>query len=147
MQKYFKTAARYSILLTIAFLITIGALPLSAQDVEEQPADTLSLYVPAPPSMVVARDFKYDTGDRVEVEWELSADDDGTGKIVGYEIFRKKVGTDELISVGLVPRGTNTFIDKDTEEDTAYIYGCSGGHERSDGISGIRYHHPRYRNH
>lgn len=122
MGKYFKTANRFSIPFTFAFLITVCALPLCAQGLEEQPEDTLSLFVPAPPSMVVARDFEYDTGDHVEVEWELSADDDGTGKVVGYEIFRSKVGTDEYVSIGLVPWGTNTFVDKETEKDTAYIY-------------------------
>lgn len=85
--------------------------------------DTASVFIPQAPTQITAADFKYDRGGSVIVGWQLSSDDDGTDKIIGYEIFRSETELDDFTLVGIVVPGLSSFRDKSTEDGVSYIYG------------------------
>jgi hypothetical protein len=76
----------------------------------------------APPSKVVAYDFKYDRGEAVELSWQLSPDDKGNGSISGYEIYRAEDPLDSFISIGFVSAGTSSYRDKSVYKGQSYRY-------------------------
>jgi hypothetical protein len=132
-------------LLRIPFLIQIVVFIAfgfsSAQEPEFAPDDSAAVYIPAPPTDVAATDFKYDRGEAIEVEWKLSGDDDGTGKITGYEIFRAVEGTDQFGSVGLAGPGIGFMKDKEVIKGVSYIYKVAalynGGAVMSEGSTPV----------
>lgn len=127
-----------SVFLSFFFLYT--PCSLRAENPEAIIEDTASIYVPAAASLVMATDFKYDRGETVKLEWELSADDDGSGKLTGYEIYRALEGSMDFISVGLTAPGVGKFEDKSVEKEVSYVYKVAsiynGGESVSD-ISGV----------
>ena len=107
--------------LLFAFLF----VPLAAQETDSAAVDTTlsqSIFSPAPPTNVAAFDYEYDRGDKVVVTWTLSADDDNSGRILGYEIFREEAGKEEFTLVGAALPGSDTLIDKTVENEKAYVY-------------------------
>jgi len=116
-----------AIILTLFLLLAIS----SVYAIETLVEDTASVFIPQSPTQITAADFEYDRGESVVIGWQLSADDDGTGKITGYEIFRSETELDDFASVGMVTPGISTFRDKSTEDGISYIYGVvtiySGG--------------------
>jgi len=78
----------------------------------KKPLKISTVFSAAAPTWVVAKDYHYDRGDNVDIEWQLSANDDGTGAILGYDIFRAEAGSDEFILVGAALPGENIFRDK-----------------------------------
>jgi hypothetical protein len=108
--------------LIIILIISFFIFGLNVYGQEEENViveDSVLMFEPAPPSMVTATDHKYDTGEIVDIRWELSVDD---SLIHGYEIFRSEVGTDEYISIGFVPAGERSFTDNGAEKGTGYVY-------------------------
>ena len=116
-----KSSPPHIFTLSFLFFLALISCPLQAQEVDSALADTV---VPAlaPPSAVAAVDFKYDRGENVEVDWELSPDDDGTGRLEGYVIYRSVAGADSFVAVGVREAGVGSFIDKSVESGINYIY-------------------------
>jgi uncharacterized protein DUF6754 len=98
--------------------------------------DSASICIPAPPIEVLAEDFEYDRGETVELKWQLSTDDDGSGKITGYHILRRATGTEEFDLVDSVAARTNSYADGSVESGSEYEYMvvsmCDGGSAPSE---------------
>ena len=115
-----KKPLKISICLIILSFFIISSI--QAQEADSIIIDSLTVFSAAAPTWVVAKDYHYDRGDNVDIEWQLSADDDGTGAILGYDIFRAEAGSDEFILVGAALPGENIFRDKSAENGIAYVY-------------------------
>ncbi len=74
----------------------------------------------APPTGVTAQDAPNDEGGKVEVRWELSADDTSMA-IAGYEVHRSESADGEYEYRGFAGRGTNKYSDS-VEEGLVYFY-------------------------
>jgi hypothetical protein len=79
---------------------------------------------PAPPMNVVAKDAPNDNGHAIVVTWKLSADD-GAGKnnVLSYEILRSDNPDTGFVVRGMVPAGTNQYLDRGArdKEDKNYF--------------------------
>jgi len=75
-----------------------------------------------PVTSLVARDFKYDNGERIELFWVPSVDDRLIdGLVTGYEVYRI-VNEGEPQRLAELPPGANTFRDETAELDSIYSY-------------------------
>jgi len=119
--------------LTPIILVLVFLVFLSASLFAQETASGISV---APPANVVASDFNYDRGEQAEVRWKLSSDDNGSAGVIGYEIFRAGVGSEDFVSVGLALPGESYFLDKDVQKGVGYVYKVaalySGGQSFSD---------------
>ena len=112
--------------LSIVLALALPALPLLAQapapDVEPVSADSVA---PAPVTALRARDYvdNSDAGDKIELVWELSADDgDGAGDVVRYEVYRSETEGAPGDSVGFAVAGSRRYLDTTAEPGTPYHY-------------------------
>ncbi|MBM4119171.1 fibronectin type III domain-containing protein, partial [bacterium] len=91
-------ARRLAPLLALLALL-LGASPLAAQPAAALlPADSLAaaaLAAPAPPLDLRAADVPNDNGRAIAISWLRSPDDDGSGRVTGYQIFRADAFADE----------------------------------------------------
>jgi len=79
--------------------------------------------MPAPPSLVTAKDNPSDGGGKILVSWSLSPDDgSGLNNVVGYEIFRALEGDTIFTSVGMAGAGVAQYVDAGTEDHINYVY-------------------------
>ncbi len=115
----------YIAILTLFLSLLLIISSADAVNSETSLEDTTSVFIPNAPTQVTATDYKYDRGESAIVEWQLSSDDNGTGKLTGYEIFRSEADTDDFASIGVVLPGVNSFHDKSTENGVGYIYGVA----------------------
>jgi len=104
----------------IVIILVLNTFPVAAQDIVS--ADTGTVFIPAPPTGVTAVDFKYDRGERVEISWTLSADDNERGQVSGYNILRAGGESDDFVPAGTVAAGIGSYTDKDVESGTTYRY-------------------------
>ncbi|MEW5924518.1 MAG: fibronectin type III domain-containing protein, partial [Candidatus Zixiibacteriota bacterium] len=120
----FKAMNLQKISIFIFLFFALLSLPVAAQESELAAEDTLSheVFLPAPPTNVIAKDFDYDRGDNAEVSWTISPDDDASGRILGYDIYRAAAGSNEFTLVGAVLPGDSSFKDKSVENGIAYVY-------------------------
>ncbi|MCB2231361.1 fibronectin type III domain-containing protein [bacterium] len=110
----------------LSILIVFAALsaPVVAQDVvADTPADTTAVsHVPAPATSVVVDDYKYDFGDRLNLSWVPSIDDQiGERMVLGYIVYRSINGGEFKPLESLLP-GASSFEDKDLHADSSYVY-------------------------
>jgi len=103
-------------------IFTVLAGSIFAQDPAIGLTDSADVFVPAPPGAVKATDVVYDQGGAVDLEWELSPDDDGSLKVSGYYICRREVGGEDYRLVDSVMAGVRTFVDETVEQDHTYQY-------------------------
>jgi hypothetical protein len=79
---------------------------------------------PSPPTDVVAKDAPNDNGHAIIVNWKLSSDD-GAGKkdVLSYEILRSDNPDTGFVVRGMVPAGTNQYLDRGArdKEDKNYF--------------------------
>jgi hypothetical protein len=103
--------------LTLFFLFG-GLNGSSAQETGESkaPVDSIA-QPPAPPTDVVAKDAPNDNGHAIVVTWKFSADD-GVGKnnVLSYEILRSDNPDTGFVVRGMVPAGTNQYLDRGARE-------------------------------
>lgn len=110
---------RYSILCTLFLFINVHA----------QTDSTVQTAI-APPTSVIAQDFKYDIGDNILLSWVPSIDDQPEiGRVEGYLIFRSvNEGVTQLLDK--VNAGELEYKDISTNPDSSYVYqvgAVSGG--------------------
>ena len=129
-----------SFLAPVILAVVLLSASLYAQEDISGVFDSVSICIPAPPVGILAEDHEYDNGDAVDLQWQLSVDDDGSGKITGYQIFRRKAGTEPFKLTGSVASQTNRYVDKSVEANISYEYMvvsmCDGGSAPSN-ISSI----------
>jgi len=81
--------------------------------------DTLGPPAPQPPTNITVTDREDDGGHGLVIRWELSEDDgQGLNNVNMYDILRSSALDGEYMSRGIVPSGTNEFIDEDDQELT-----------------------------
>jgi hypothetical protein len=121
------------------FLILFLTVNIIAQENPEttQLPDT-SLITIAPPTSVIAEDFKYDNAEKLSISWVQSVDDQpgDYNKVIGYKIYRFSNGGDaELIAE--LPPGKNYYLDEDLEDNIEYSYYVSSLSENYEAQSNI----------
>lgn len=104
--------------LCLALLSMSGTIV--AQDDLSEPGGTVMITL-HPVTTLVASDFKYDDGERLDLAWVPSIDDiPEVGRVDGYQLFRSSGGEYKLIAE-LKP-GANTYQDRELDSDSAYSY-------------------------
>ncbi|MCP4581848.1 MAG: fibronectin type III domain-containing protein [candidate division Zixibacteria bacterium] len=125
-------------LLIFILLFLVSASALSQETAEIIIPDTTALSMPpypapAAPGNIIVRDNPSDGGGKILIRWDLSVDDGrGNNNVVGYEVMRAEVGSDDFVSTGMAAAGVNFYIDTGAEDDVKYIYKVIA----SDGIAG-----------
>ncbi len=103
---------------------------VSAQIDEPFEIDTVTAFIPRPPEDVTAKDFKYDTGEAVELEWLASPDDiPERGKVTDYIIYKSLEESPTYDSLAAVmvkgpedTTATYTYKDETVEAGATYTY-------------------------
>ncbi|MBD3381579.1 MAG: hypothetical protein GF404_05210 [candidate division Zixibacteria bacterium] len=112
--------SRHLLLLTVIFGLFL-VCPLMAQTEDAEPMDTAAaeaepLPEPPPPAKLTSvEDSPNDHGHSVDLSWELSPIDDGSGNVVmGYEIWRAEAadGRGEFKMRRRLPYGVTFFSDR-----------------------------------
>ncbi|MBN2382427.1 fibronectin type III domain-containing protein [bacterium] len=68
--------------------------------------------LPAPPTLIEAKDKPYDAGGAIEISWTLSTDDlPSGGSITAYLVYRAEKMSGPFNEIGSVPPGTNRMTD------------------------------------
>ncbi len=131
--------AGFSVCGLVWLLVVFGAIRVAALVVSEPAAGSDEL-PPQPPTNIQASDIPEDAGGRIQLIWNLSADDREfagglaisgdlstygaiatRAGVAGYRIYRRtKEG--EFVQVGEVDAGTNTFADTSAETNELYLY-------------------------
>jgi hypothetical protein len=108
---------------TVCFLIVLAVLPLSAQEPPDPDRALVdSVLPPAPVTTLVATDFKYDTGTKIELSWVPSIDAvPEIGRVSGYEVFRSVDGGPFESIADLLPKANN-YEDEAVERGRTYVY-------------------------
>lgn len=115
---------------SIALWLLIVLLPLGALAQESPPPlpDTTAavpdseIVVVAPPTAVMAEDFKYDDGNSLKLRWIPSIDDQPLGgKVVAYRIFRS-TNNGPFDSLAQVPLQSTDYYDQNLHHDSTYQY-------------------------
>ena len=109
-------------MLLCLFSLSFNILAQADQSLTDTvPVDT-SLIKIAPPTSLIAEDFKYDDGEALVLSWVPSIDDlPVNGKIVKYELFRSTNGGEPAVIAELLP-GNGTFTDEGLHRDDEYVY-------------------------
>jgi len=118
------------IIFNILFLC-IAFLPLKAYsqaDVNEPPPDS-GLIIPnqeiveaEPVTSLISLNHKYDNGDKIDLEWVPSIDDQLVGgKVVSYRVYRIENDGEPLMAGELSPR-SNHYTDEGVHLDSSYVY-------------------------
>ena len=80
---------------------------------------------PRPPGHVQAVDFPNDAGEAVQVEWELSPDDQpqpAERLVVAYEILRREADEESFTKIGEETYRTRSFKDDGCTRGASYLY-------------------------
>ncbi|MCP4684915.1 MAG: hypothetical protein GY867_05630 [bacterium] len=109
--------------LLLAFLAVVVSITSTATASEPNADSTLlETQQVEPVTSLVAQDFKYDNGERIELFWVPSVDDRLVdGLVTGYEVYRT-VNEGDPQRLAILPPGANTFRDEAAEIDSVYSY-------------------------
>ncbi|MEW5993938.1 MAG: fibronectin type III domain-containing protein [Candidatus Zixiibacteriota bacterium] len=76
----------------------------------------------APPTSVIVSDFKFDDGERLDLSWVPSIDDQPViGAVTGYRVYRV-INDGEPGLLAELPPGANQFADENVSRDHEYRY-------------------------
>jgi hypothetical protein len=108
-----------SIIIPLFILSLAGSSIIRAETIPDSADSNMAI---GRPKNVIARDFKYDRGEMIEIMWD-SADYRGPGTaIAGYEIFRADSNSEDFKSVGFVGPGDHYYTDNSVEPGKIYRY-------------------------
>jgi len=113
---------------SLVFLILLF-VPFAAIAQDTPPDVDLAAIIPdsalvkvAPVTSLIASNHKYDKGDKLDLSWVPSIDDQPLdSKVIGYRVYRI-TDDGEPEQVGALPPGTASFTDEDLERHSAYSY-------------------------
>ena len=121
------TSSLYNnIIFTIILPVLLCSATLNAQsevlpDSSLTAADTALVKV-APVTSLLVEDFKYDDGERLNLSWVPSIDDQLTDeKVSGYRLFRSTNGESPEVIAELLPQ-VNTYVDENLDRHNSYSY-------------------------
>ena len=110
------------------FVIALLLLPLSlfAQTdnfVDSLESDTTTILKIAPPTSVLAENFKYDDADKIQLTWIPSIDDQPVpgNPVDGYHVYRI-TNDGEAVRVSTVGFGKSSIIDEGLTDESSYRY-------------------------
>jgi len=106
------------------FSIIFLFVNISSQDNPESfPFVDSSKITIAPPTSVIAEDFKYDNAEKLSITWIPSIDDQigDNNKVKGYKIYRITDGGQPELIAEILP-GSNNYLDEGLEENIWYSY-------------------------
>ncbi len=95
-------------------------------------SDTAAVMAPQPPSSVIVKDLPNDRGGAIVIKWNLSPDDNGSGKITGYIVSRSASAEGEFEPVGDATLGGTEFSDNKTDDSKDYYYRVDAFYEYLD---------------
>lgn len=104
-------------------VLLIQACHVFAQAEQLDTVDSLAVPArPAPPTSVIADDYKYDNAKRLSLSWVPSIDDQpGKTLVRGYLVYRSTNGGPFKRVEWLLPQATS-YTDKDLSIDSSYVY-------------------------
>ncbi|KAA3636916.1 MAG: fibronectin type III domain-containing protein, partial [Calditrichaeota bacterium] len=110
------------------FVIALLLLPLSlfAQAdniVDSLESDTTTILKIAPPTSVLAENYKYDDADKIQLTWVPSIDDQPVpgNPVDGYHVYRI-TDEGEAVLVSTVGFGKSSIIDEGLTDESSYKY-------------------------
>lgn len=117
---------RYHIVLLIIFLFNIQTSVCSQSESNQiDESNTLidsTLITAAPVTSLIASDHKYDSGDKIDLSWVPSIDDQLIdSKVEGYNVYRIENNNSPTLLIKLPP-GANSYADDAVHLDSSYIY-------------------------
>ena len=122
----------FFVIILLSFVSGLAAEELIVPD----PNDSTKICIPQPPTDVKATDAVYDKGNTVDLNWTLSTDDNAAGKVLRYQILRRKAGDGDFTSIDSVVAGTTFYKDESVESGQTYEYEvvaiCNGGSAPSE---------------
>ena len=113
----------------LLFLICLFiSVPLIAQsstetvETEAEMVDSLDLapppQPPTPATMMTADDTPNDHGHSIDLTWELSPQDDGSGDYIkNYQVWRRADSGSEFVLRATIPYGVNNYTDRGDKDD------------------------------
>ncbi len=112
--------------LSIFIVAAICSLSVSVKAQSETIDSTVvtdtNLVVAAPPTSVIASEYKYDDAEALELSWVPSIDDQLVdGLVLAYRVYRATNGGELEMIEELTP-GNNNFTDHDLSGDSSYSY-------------------------
>ncbi|HKK21515.1 MAG TPA: fibronectin type III domain-containing protein, partial [candidate division Zixibacteria bacterium] len=111
---------RPTALLLLAASVFAQQSPVAVDSVASS-SDTLLIKI-APVTSLLATDFKYDDGEKIELSWVPSIDDQPLkGKVESYKIYRIVNDGAPEVAAKLLP-GANSFADEGLSSDSTYSY-------------------------
>ncbi len=110
--------------LVASFLLALlVAAPVVAQQDMTSADTTAAAMLPAPATMVQAKDADNDHGHAIDITWEVSADDgQGVAAVLSYEIYRSESPDGPFEQRGVVPSGKNRYTDIGSREKESPDY-------------------------
>lgn len=110
--------------LVASFLLALlVAAPVVAQQDMTSADTTAAAMLPAPATMVQAKDADNDHGHAIDITWEVSADDgQGVAAVLSYEIYRSESPDGPFEQRGVVPSGKNRYADIGSREKESPDY-------------------------
>lgn len=110
----------FLILLLVPFAAFAQNTPLDA-DTTAVISDSVLNKV-APVTSLIASNHKYDKGDKLDLSWVPSIDDQPLdSKVIGYKVYRI-TDDGEPVEVAVLPPGAGSFTDEDLERHSVYSY-------------------------
>ncbi len=113
------------------FLIPTALLLLAASGFAQNGPDAVdsvaaksdtAIVTIAPVTSLLATDFKYDDGEKIDLSWVPSIDDQLLhGKVKAYTVYRIVNGGEPVVAARLIP-GANSFSDEGLISDSSYSY-------------------------
>ena len=123
----FSLSRHLLVALFIFSLLLFATFISAAKDPGETPTDTIAatqlvVTPPAPVTSLIAQDHIYDDGNRINLSWVPSIDDQLVdGKVIGYNVMRATIlNVFEVIAE--LPAGANQYADKTVFLDSIYVY-------------------------
>ena len=113
--------------LLLATALLLLAASVSGQ-AESAPVDSVAQFADSvivkisPVTSLIATDYKYDNGEKIDLSWVPSIDDQPlNGKVASYTVYRIVDNRAAVVAAKLLP-GTNSFEDEGLSPDSTYSY-------------------------
>ncbi len=111
-------AIQFIIIIALTFVLSVNSF---AQEATDDTTSVTSVII-APPTNLLVEDFEYDDGEKLNLIWTPSIDDQPqVGKVTGYQVFRV-TNDDVTTKIAELMPGANNFTDQELDKDSTYSY-------------------------
>lgn len=122
---YLRSKFRSICVFGFLLVLLVADRPTCASAQEEKPTSNAAAKTIAPPSNLKAKDHPNDTGQAIDLEWNISADDPAppaTGRVLGYDIFRLPADRSKRDKLTHLAAGSTQYTDRTGHPGAAYLY-------------------------